>query len=637
MELSNLFKSLFTQATVGIIVVDKQGIILHSNPYCHSLFGYSTGEMLNIQLEQLLPKSLHKKHVGLRNKYLKQPKPRSMGGNLDLYGQKKDGTKFPVEVSLSHFKEGQEVYAIAYINDNTSQKELLTNLILNEQRLDKAQKISKMGSFELDLQNQKVYWSKGMYSIHGIEPGTMEIKYGEHLQFVHPDDVQFVQSKHQEITAKRKGLDFSYRIIDLKNELRFVDGKRDVVLDDQGNVIKIEGSLIDVTQLYESKETNQDLLNIIDESLNEIYIFDAEDLSFLKTNKGGLKNVGYTNEELLNLTPLDLCPSFTESNFRALLETLIMGDHPQIDFETIHQRKDGSTYPIEVNVQYSKYGKRKVFVAFVQDISERKKHEEQLLEYSESLELKVEERTNELLENEIKLTKALEKEKQLGELKSRFVSMASHEFRTPLSTILSSSSLISRYTETDQQEKRLKHVKRINSSVKNLTNILNDFLSLEKLESGKALQHNHEKVNFKEFIQQIIEELNVSFNHNDIEHKHVGLESIILDEQLVRNIVINLLSNAIKYGEEKRVEITSEANKSELKLSITDQGIGIPKEDQEHMFTRFFRANNVQNIQGTGLGLTIIKKYLDLLKGEIRFESEEGKGTTFYLNIPLSM
>lgn len=243
---------------------------------------------------------------------------------------------------------------------------------------------------------------------------------------------------------------------------------------------------------------------------------------------------------------------------------------------------------------------------------------------------------SELKKAEREMIQALEKEKSLNEMKSRFVSIASHEFRTPLSTILSSVSLVERYSQPTDTEKRLKHIERIKNSVKNLTEILNDFLSLEKLEAGKIETHSS-RFDLRNFAEELREELQtVAKAGQTIEYTHTGTEEeITLDKQLLRNICINLLNNAIKYSnEDGRIEFQTLLN-HELTIHVRDYGIGIPKEDQVHLFERFFRAGNVTAIQGTGLGLNIVNRYLQLLNGKIEFESEVHKGTRFTIRIPL--
>lgn len=237
------------------------------------------------------------------------------------------------------------------------------------------------------------------------------------------------------------------------------------------------------------------------------------------------------------------------------------------------------------------------------------------------------------------MQKNLMRERELNELKSRFVSMASHEFRTPLSTILSSISLLERYKETKDEEKYSKHINRIKVSVHNLTSILNDFLSLDKLEEGK-IHFSPSVFTIHHLIEEIIEEFQLLTKPGQqLQYNHRGdKQEVFLDPQIIRNILVNLLSNAIKYSpENKEIKVSSCTDKNRLLLKVIDQGIGIPERDKAHMFSRFFRGHNVTNIQGTGLGLNIVKKYVDLLNGEIDYLSKENEGTTFILKFPLKL
>ncbi len=238
------------------------------------------------------------------------------------------------------------------------------------------------------------------------------------------------------------------------------------------------------------------------------------------------------------------------------------------------------------------------------------------------------------------MQRALEKEKQLNELKSRFVSMASHEFRTPLSTILSSSSLVEKYLDKGDIDPVLmwentnRHLRRIKSSVGNLTSILNDFLSLDKLEQGKV-EIKPMQFRIDKFAEELIEEIQATFKKGQkISYTHVGEPDVYLDKQMLKNILYNFISNASKYSpEDSKIEFTSKLDKIGLTISVTDHGMGIPESDQIHLFERFFRGKNATNIQGTGLGLNIVKRYADLLKGKISFCSKEGEGSTFSLTI----
>lgn len=229
--------------------------------------------------------------------------------------------------------------------------------------------------------------------------------------------------------------------------------------------------------------------------------------------------------------------------------------------------------------------------------------------------------------------KALMKEKQLNEMKSKFVSMASHEFRTPLSSIQSSAALIRKYVDTHQQDKRERHIQKITSNVKNLNLILNDFLSLEKIEGG-LIKNNPQHIQLKEYLEEILEEtspLKKADQEVETDYQH-STEYVNVDPFLLRNILNNLLSNAYKYSADKgTVKLTTGESKGVLTIAIHDDGIGISEAEQEQLFTRFFRASNATNIQGTGLGLNIVQRYATLMNAKIDFESKLDIGSTFFI------
>jgi PAS domain S-box-containing protein len=320
-------------------------------------------------------------------------------------------------------------------------------------------------------------------------------------------------------------------------------------------------------------------------------------------------------------------------------------------------KKDGTEIPVEISLSHYEDDDGNFAIAFISDITKRKEIEnaviqqkEQLVdinlkieELNNDLEQKVELRTEQLQEtlmqlqnSKEELTKALSKEKELSDLKSRFVSMASHEFRTPLSTILSSASLVAKYTETAQQENRDKHINRIKTSVSNLTDLLNEFLSIGKIEDGKIIAH-YSHFNLKELLETVCAEMQHLVKSGQlIKYTHHGNEVVYLDATLLRNVILNLLSNAIKFTPENgTIIITTIANDKEVTISVKDSGLGISKEDQEHLFERFFRGTNAANIQGTGLGLHIVSKYIELMDGQISYNSELEKGTEFIIKFTI--
>jgi signal transduction histidine kinase len=235
------------------------------------------------------------------------------------------------------------------------------------------------------------------------------------------------------------------------------------------------------------------------------------------------------------------------------------------------------------------------------------------------------------------LIKALEREKELNVLKSQFVTMASHKFRTPLSTILSSVFLLENYTDADYELEKTAFFDKIKRSVHNLTALLNDYLSLGKLEEGK-LKVTYTSTDIKMFFDEFLQEIgSIKKVKQKIHFSHEGIDcTVMTDKFLLKNILTNLLSNAIEYSpHDAEIQLSAELKKDTLKIRVTDQGIGIPENEQHQIFKRFYRGQNANNVEGTGLGLNIAKKYIRLLKGTIEFTSQLNKGTTFIAIIPV--
>lgn len=403
------FEALFQFATIGIILTDAKGGIVDMNHLAEEQFGYSRQELIGSKIERLLPDRIRKKHIAFRDSYYHHPGQRAMGAGRDLFAQKKDGSVFPVEISLSHFTSDGNLFVIAFIIDITIRKDIEQTMLVQKEEIEK---------------------------------------------------------KADEILVLNAGLEK-----------------------------KVE-----------------DRTKMLKETLRELEISRDE------------------------------------------------------------------------------------------------------------------------------LSTSLEKEKELGDLKSRFVTMASHEFRTPLSTILSSASLLAKYREAEEQDKRDKHIQRIKDNVEIMKSILEDFLSLGKLEEG-SVKAKAETIPASDCVEEIagaISDLQQLCKPGQvILFTHDCSGSVTTDLRLLKNILTNLISNAIKYSpENSKIEVHLELDAYGLHITVRDHGIGIGEEDQHHLFERFFRAKNAVNIQGTGLGLHIVSKYIELLNGRIEMQSTLGKGTAFTVHLP---
>ena len=353
---------------------------------------------------------------------------------------------------------------------------------------------------------------------------------------------------------------------------------------------------------------------------------------------------GYEKDELLGKKIEVLVPRKLSEKHVNHRDSYNKNPHPRsmgADIQLYGLKKDGSEFPIQISLSPYSTAHGKFVIAFIIDITARRQAEEKLKNYSVELEKQVKNRTlileeaiNELEKTKKNLNIALEKEKELNELKSRFVAMASHEFRTPLTTMMSSLSLVTKYGEQNDKDNQIKHVGKIKNSINNLTDILNDFLSLSKLEEGK-IDNMPEELNLKAFLSEIVSEMRtMAFEKQELIEVYEGKEVVFIDKKLLRNVMFNLISNAIKFSPSGgKIIISCFVSEKSIKITVKDSGIGISKEDQKHLFERFFRGHNATHIQGTGLGLSIVAKYAELMNGSVFIESEENKGTTFIIEL----
>lgn len=400
------------------------------------------------------------------------------------------------------------------------------------------------------------------------------------------------------------------------------------------------------------------LISLFEHATEGIILVNNEGIIVL-ANPAAQNTFGYSETELLG-NPIEiLIPGRFNKHHAHLRKSFY--DHPQHRVmghgrDLYGKRKDGSEIPVEVSLSFYKRNEELFVTAFIVDITHRKQIEHDMVmqkkeleqmaaemkKLNVELETKVQERTmilqealHELEKSQKNLSEALGKEKELNEIKSRFVSMASHEFRTPLSTVLSSAALLARYVKTEEQDNRERHISRIKESVRHLNALLEDFLSLGKLEEGKV-EAKPEPINVKEFLDEVTEEMKaIAKPGQQIQVACEGDTVFTTDKNLLKSILINLLGNAIKFSPEKSLIVLDSCTAgNRLQLSVKDQGIGISEEDQQHLFSSFFRGKNAVNIQGTGLGLHIVNRYINLLHGSIRMESALHAGTTFFIELP---
>ena len=402
-------------------------------------------------------------------------------------------------------------------------------------------------------------------------------------------------------------------------------------------------------------EKQEEIFKLLSEAVSEGIIIVNSRQEITASNAPANAMFGYEDDELVGKPLHVLIPTNYHKNhkghfsgFMGQFESRQMG-HGR-DLYGI--RKDGMQFPVEAGLNpFVIYGEKYV-MALVSDISIRKEQEKQIVDLNESLEQKIVVRTEQLeksilelkeeaikrKEAENKMKESLRKERELNELKTKFLSLVSHEFKTPLSGILSSTSLLAKYTETEQQEKRDKHIHTIKSKVKYLDNILNDFLSVERLESGKV-NYKFSKFPLSKVLNEVVYDANMMLKDGQKINYPQNIDEINInfDEKILELIFTNLIGNAIKYSAENTIiDIRVRDNKKYLVVEFEDNGMGIPDKEQKYIFNRYFRAENALLNQGTGIGLNIVKSHLESLGGVISFKSKENAGSTFTLKIPIS-
>lgn len=479
-------------------------------------------------------------------------------------------------------------------------------------------KQSVLYSYEAgDLQKIQ-YLSPNMKRLSGYDVPVFQSPEPKLLfrDLIHPEDRPHVEEYIAQALSDRSPFEISYRMLTADQQEKYVYERGEGVYDQQGSLQCIEGQ---IEALSDQATSHRDQRSLLHQTYSrELYAAIAHYFpNTIITVVDEQRRLVFVDGEEAAQIGLD-----KQQAEGKLLQDITTFPWHWKKYMIDHMRSEGTqrfSYEVEYRDQFYmvngmplKDSIQRLFLFFYTNISEQKRTEGEMIN-------------------------ALKKERELGELKSRFVSMASHEFRTPLSTILSSANLIARQNEPGREDKRLKNVERIRSSVRNLVDILNEFLSLGRLEQGKV-SVNKEEFDLVAYMRSIMQELQHAQKPGQRINILAADKQMVVqqDKQFIRNIFLNLVSNSLKYSPEGRpVEVVISTLEDHFNVKVIDQGVGIPEDEHKHLFDLFFRARNATNIEGTGLGLPIVKKFIDLMQGEIAVESQVDQGTTFSITLPI--
>ena len=436
-------------------------------------------------------------------------------------------------------------------------------------------------------QKRHIRWKCGVMEVAGARSVLFS---GEDISEQRAQHIQLVNTVDNLNKLKDE---LEKRVKERTEDLEIINRNLELHIDERD---EIERQLVNSERLHMVMAHNfpNGIIAVLDRHLRFLMV-DGQELEAMGYTSWGLKGKYISSEEF------DMDASALE-----LLRDAFKGRRTSFEFafKGVYYRVNAVPLPDPEN-------RIEKILAVCQNISEQKKLEQSL--YS-----------------------SLDQERRLNELKSRFVTMASHEFRTPLSTILSSVFLLENYDGAAYSQNKQEHIDRIKRTVTVLTESLNDFLRLGKLEEGQVRLVLSE-TSVREYMNEIVREMQpVMKAGQEIRYQHQGLAmNVLLDRNVTRGILLNLLSNASKYSpDESPVFLNTLLEEEQLVIEVIDHGLGIPEEEQKHIFDRFFRAVNALHIEGTGLGLHIVKKYVEMMNGTIDFVSEN-KGTTFTVTIPL--
>ena len=406
---------------------------------------------------------------------------------------------------------------------------------------------------------------------------------------------------------------------------------------------------------------SQDIFNVLFEAFPESVLIVDENQKIVAANSSAEKIFGYKKGKLKDQFLNILIPERYQTTHKSHFNYFMAKDNKIMNADGLYLfglKKNKKEFPVEIGLNPFILYDKKYLMALVIDMTIRRETEIKINSINVELEEKIEDKTIELnntisklkelnlnyekelkrrIEIENKMKNALKKERELNELKTKFLSLVSHEFKTPLSGILTSVILLEKYQLSEQQEKRNKHLKTITKKVHYLNKVLNDFASLEKLDSSNE-SYKFTIFNLSKIINEVVYNANMILKSGQHINVLQNTSDFVLhqDEKILELVLNNIIYNAIRYSPEN-TEINLDISKKgkNLIIEISDHGIGIPKNDQKFIFNRYFRAENVLNIPGTGIGLNIIKTHLKNMGGTIDFKSQENKGSTFFVELPI--
>lgn len=632
------FRSIFENHSAIKILIDlKTGNIADANEAAAKFYGWSIEELKNMRIQEINTRPPDEVKLFMGKVKTDQQT------HFEFSHILKDRSIREVEVFSSKIDIGGNIYIHSIIHDITNRKIAEKALIESEQKFRAVIENADAIIIRLDTDGKISLFEGRALSLLGYEPNQFT---GFSAYEIYKDYPEIISHFRTALNGKR-----TQSVLKMKSF--FFECLFTPLFDTENSFIGTIGLAVNITDRIKLSDSLLKLTTAVEQSQISIIITNA-DAIMEYVNPYCCKITGYSLEETLNQNPRIFQSGETPAEeYKSMWAKISSGKKWTGVFH--NRRKNGDIYLESTIITpiINKDGQITNYIAVKEDITEKIEKEKELKQYREHLEELVETRTEELdqlnmdlneqlqkqKELEMMLQQSLEKEKELNEIKSRFISTTSHEFRTPLTSVLSSAELIKRYGRKWEEEKFNEHLSRIIKNIENLTNLLDEVLTLSRIEGGRSIIQP-EVLNLYDFCLEIIDQVqhSVKRRHNFVFNYLPDQKVYFLDPKLLKFIISNLLSNAFKYTPaDGNIELKISIIEKQIIIEIEDNGLGIPDEEKPYLFQPFYRCSNSVNIQGTGLGLSIIKQSVELHNGEIRFQSKLGKGTKFTVKLNLEI
>jgi PAS domain S-box-containing protein len=615
------------------------GNIISWNKGAQAMFGYSEEEVMGKPLSHLMPERYREAHAKGLQRVRATGESQLIGKTVELFGLRKDGHEFPLELSLTTWQRGEETFYSGIIRDITTRKQAEQALRRSEEHfrslIENASDIITIVNADGTIR----YKSPSLERLLGYKPEELIGKSA--FDLVHPDDLSSVLSIFKDGIQNPGALvlaEFRYRHKD--GSWRTLESIGKTIVEDSGQVCMIVNSR-DITERKQAekalRESEARFAGILDLALEAIISID-EAQRIVLFNKGAEQIFGYTPDEVLGQPLAILIPEkfrslhgYNVAEFGLSAATARrMGERQEI----YGRRKNGEEFPGEASISKLEVAGRRIFTVVLRDITERRRIEAALIEERALLARRVEERTADLSAANAELAK-------VARLKDEFLASMSHELRTPLNAILGLSEALQEQLYGTFNQKQLKVLRTIEESGRHLLSLINDILDLSKIEAGKlALEIGPVSVD-------AVCQASLRLINQMAQKKKLTLSStfdrmvstIQADDRRLKQALVNLLSNAVKFTPEGGtigLEVDGHAGQGVVRFTVWDTGIGISQKDMARLFQPFIQLDSSLSRQysGTGLGLALVHRIVELHGGSVSVESEPGKGSRFTISLP---